>query len=326
MDQKTEEDPDDFYSEDDDFDDSMDNSNTEEKKSSQEKETSIGWQNIELDDLEQGRQIGGGGFALVYKGKWRGRSVALKTLFDPNFANVKDEYFDELRVMASIKHENIVRLLGACVQPPKLYFVMELCGNTLYHLIHLSTDDLSPKLLCNWAADVASALNYLHTLRPSITHRDLKSQNVLLSRNGRSVKLCDFGLVSTRKKAAGTPQYMAPELIEERSFNCSVDVYAFGIMLWEMFTRQVPFDGWDPFDIIKKVVKGERPEIPETGCPTKIKEIIKECWKHEASQRPSSGSLVHTLRNLAKNLRDVTHVKEMKMGGVVDSLDALLLK
>jgi serine/threonine-protein kinase CTR1 len=283
-----------------------------------------GWKEIKEEELEQGPQIGGGGFALVYRGRYKGRSVALKTLFDPNFDQIKDEYFDELRVMARLKHPCIVELVGACVRPPRLFFVMELCGQTLYRLVHIERREPGQKRLCNLAADVASALAYMHSRRPSVTHRDIKSQNVLLSRDGTRAKLCDFGLVSTRKRGAGTPHYMAPELIQERPYNCSVDVYAFGILLWEMFTRRIPFDGWDPSDIVRKVIAGERPELPETGLPNCARTLIPKCWHQDAMRRPHANILEKELREAAGRMREVSHVAEMKSGGALDSMDALM--
>ena len=100
--------------------------------------------------------------------------------------------------------------------------------------------------------DIAEGIHYLHTRRPLIVHRDLKTHNSLIDRTG-TVKLCDFGLVTTRNTTAGTPNYMAPELLSDKSFNKAVDVYAFGMMLWEMFTRQVPFHGWRAEDIKEHV-------------------------------------------------------------------------
>lgn len=77
-------------------------------------------------------------------------------------------------------------------------------------------------------------MQYLHGQSPAIVHRDLKTHNLLIDYGGR-IKVCDFGLVSTRSKCAGTPNYMAPELLRSgTSFSKKVDVYAFGILLWEV--------------------------------------------------------------------------------------------
>lgn len=98
-----------------------------------------GWNHLDFErDIEIGDRIGGGGVGVIYKGWFHDEPVALKTLFDPRVDDkLKKEYMDELLVMSKVKHSNIVSFLGACMVPPNLCFVMELCDNSLYHLIHV---------------------------------------------------------------------------------------------------------------------------------------------------------------------------------------------
>ena len=87
-------------------------------------EDDSGWTRISIKDIDMGREIGGGGVALVYEGHFRDEPVALKTLFDPKVdAALQKEYLDELLVMASLKHRNVVRFIGGCVDPPDLYYL-----------------------------------------------------------------------------------------------------------------------------------------------------------------------------------------------------------
>ena len=87
-------------------------------------EDDAGWTRISIKDIDMGREIGGGGVALVYEGYFRDEPVALKTLFDPKVdAALQKEYLDELLVMASLKHRNVVRFIGGCVDPPDLYYL-----------------------------------------------------------------------------------------------------------------------------------------------------------------------------------------------------------
>jgi serine/threonine protein kinase len=145
--------------------------------------------------------------------------------------------------------------------------------------------------------DVAYAMEYLHALRPAIIHRDLKSHNVLRAFNG-VMKVCDFGLVTTKTAQAGTPAYMAPgkllfmvdcsrmvtelyscaELIDGRSFNKSVDVYAFGILLWEILARQVPFYMVELYDLYDRVKAGDRPRLSSAACSRQCSNLISDCW------------------------------------------------
>ena len=179
-----------------------------------------GWEHINFDEIELGERIGGGGVGIIYNGWFRGSPVALKTLFDNRIGeDLKREYMDELLVMSKVKHSNIVQFLGACMTPPNLCFVMEMCNCSLYNLLHEERATFSMKENVTMATDIASAMEYLHALTPAIIHRDLKSHNVLRASNG-SLKVCDFGLVKIKNTTAGTPAYMAPELIENRSAQC----------------------------------------------------------------------------------------------------------
>ena len=198
-----------------------------------------GWKEIAFEELEVGRQIGGGGVGIVYDGWWGEKPAALKTLFDSRVdEQLKQEFMDELLVMSKLSHPNVVELYGACVQPPNLCICMELCSCSLFDMLHKQQTYATDGQRVRMAIDVAAGMNYLHELKPAIIHRDLKSANVLVSDSG-TLKLCDFGLVRTRITVAGTPAYMAPELLQGAPFSKSVDVYAFGIIACEIFASQV---------------------------------------------------------------------------------------
>ena len=145
----------------------------------QTKQCGVLWKHVSPEELELGQLIGGGGFAVVYEGYWRGRHVAMKTLFDPRVSDkLKQEFMDELHVMSALSHPNIVELLAANTKPPKLVIVMELCDRSLAQLLHQTQEDLSQEVLVGLAADIASGLHYLHTRDPAIIHRDIKSPNI----------------------------------------------------------------------------------------------------------------------------------------------------
>ena len=253
------------------------------------------WEAIDVNDIEFGARIGGGGFAVVYEGWWKDKAVALKAMFDPRADDAqKREYMDELHVMSQVKHEHIVRLFGACTRPPKLCMVMELCEQSLFDFLHrhnmaggsgVPAQQATEHELIGVAAKVADAMAYLHGLSPAIIHRDMKSQNVLLTAD-LSPKLCDFGLVASKVVSAGTPSYMAPELLDGKAFSKKVDVYAFGIMLWEMLARQMPFQCYPAFEIKEKVLAGERPAVPYSVWSEPIVDIIERAWHKRPGCRP----------------------------------------
>lgn len=102
------------------------------------------WANIDFDEIELGERIGGGGVGIIYKGWWRNKPVALKTLFDARISHdLKKEYMDELIVMSKVDHSNIVKFLGACMTPPNLCFIMELCECSLFDIIHVKKSQSS---------------------------------------------------------------------------------------------------------------------------------------------------------------------------------------
>lgn len=284
-----------------------------------------GWAHIDFDkELEVGDRIGGGGVGVIYKGWFKNEPVALKTLFDARVGDdLKKEYMDELLVMSKVRHSNIVTFLGACMVPPNLCFVMEMCEASLFALLHENRLKFTSHEKMQMAVDVGSAMEYLHSLKPSIIHRDLKSHNVLRAMDGK-LKVCDFGLVSVKHTQAGTPAYMAPELLENKHFNKSVDVYAFGVLLNELFTGEVPFFGIDLMTIRERCISGERPHMPSYGIPPKVQCLIVQCWSQNSEDRPGYCDVVDDLLEIYDTLPEETFVDNMENAGSADALDSLL--
>ena len=225
-------------------------------------------------------KIGGGGIGVIHKGYFNNNAVAIKTLFNPRVTNeVKAEYMDELLVMSKLKHSNIVEFLGACMTPPNLCFVMELCQTSVFEILHVNREAIDEHESTRIAVDVGYAMEYLHSLKPCVIHRDLKSHNVLRDYNG-VYKLCDFGLVMVKNTAAGTPAYMPPELLQGRTFNRSVDVYSFGIFMNELLTQEIPFTQLDLGEVRRRIIAGERPPLPSLygNRDSRSVQLIKRCW------------------------------------------------
>lgn len=280
--------------------------------------TGTQWTHIDPEELDIGQRIGGGGFAIVYEGHWKGKHVALKTLFDPRVGDkLKQEFMDELHVMSSLSHPNCVDLYAANTRPPKLVIVMELCDRSMYQFLHQTNEPLSNELAIRMATDTAAGLAHLHEQTPSIIHRDIKSMNLLLTVD-KVVKLCDYGLVTTKVTAAGTPSYMAPELLQSRPFSKKVDVYAFAIILWELFKREVPWAGYAPMEVRTMVLEGERPDVPTVDCPYMVRGLMRRCWNEKAEMRPN---FIDILVELNAWEPPINHVA--MLASVGDSLDSL---
>jgi serine/threonine protein kinase len=203
------------------------------------------------------------------------------------------------RAVPQMQHPNVLRFVGVCCEPPNLCIVAEyLTGGSVFDLLHGGSRlpagtpgplRLSPQLALQLAADVAAGMEYLHS--QVIIHRDLKSANLLLDQHDR-VKVADFGvarrLASTGDMTAetGTYRWMAPEVIKHAKYDQRIDVYSFGIILWELFTSQLPYDGMPSLSAAAAVVEnGLRPAIP-AEVPPAVAGLMQRCWAGDATQRP----------------------------------------
>jgi len=258
---------------------------------------------IDYSELEIYEEIGKGGFAIIYKGKWRGTDVAIKKLFDPNITEAQmEEVRNEILTMATLRHPKITLLLGICRKPPNICIVMEYCKMSLFSLLHLTKIDVPLPVRLRIARDAASAYVFMHA--SGVVHRDLKSHNILMGDNSQ-VKLCDFGL--TRYKSdlnkgsmqySGTPAYMALELFQKKGYDEKVDIFAFGTLLWELVTREVPYEGLDPDLIKKKLLEGAALPLPY-NCPPEVVTLINDCRSNVPSKRPSFEHILKILEKVA---------------------------
>lgn len=205
----------------------------------------------EIDEIALLECIGRGEYGEVYKAKWRFTDVAAK-----KFYRIED-FNDEVNVLRNIRHPNIVLLMAICKNPPILVTEYMDQGNLSTFLS--SPVVLSMNQLVKLALDVAKGLIFLHTASPPLLHRDLKSANCLIDSTFH-VKICDFGLAQAKEStlkdtaAFGTFPYMAPEVITEQKYSVKSDIYAFGILLWEILHRARPFAELAPVQIVYQVV------------------------------------------------------------------------
>ena len=156
---------------------------------------------------------------------------------------------------------------------------MELCDKSVFEILHINREFVDEVEAIRMATDIGYAMEYLHSLKPAVIHRDIKSHNVL--RDYRGVyKICDFGLVMVKNTAAGTPAYMPPELLLNKPFNRSVDVYSFGILLNEILTKEIPFTQLDMSEVRRKIIGGERPALPSlySNSLSRTERLITKCW------------------------------------------------
>ncbi|KAG2488376.1 hypothetical protein HYH03_013065 [Edaphochlamys debaryana] len=275
------------------------------------------------------RVLGKGTFGRVLEGTLNGMPVAVKQMGDL-FEGVSDEktyaFVQELEVLARCEHPNIVRLLAACVKPPKPCIVMELMATSLDKVLYgRGRGSLLPlDLVLHIGMEIAQGLDYLH---PTVMHRDLKPANVLLNdptSDRPVVKLSDFGIsrlrhsmLVTQNPEAGTPAYVAPECfdVDVWQFNHKVDIYAFGVLLWEMLAGVQPWSGLEPVNIAMHVTMlGKRLPMPPEEAPgsskerwpLKVKQLIEECWDKDPLRRPAAMELLKRLA-LVRNALEGGH-------------------
>jgi serine/threonine protein kinase len=182
-------------------------------------------------------------------------------------------------------------LVAAATAPYMVIVTKFMSGGNLFHLIHSGTvsDDL---VFLRIVADVASAMAYLHSCEPPVVHRDLTSPNVLIDADGRA-HVSDFGLAKIKHPQLlpsgqrGNLSWLAPEALYQTAFEMPCDVYSFGVILWEVTTRLVPYAGCSRHEIETAKRAGNAPgPIPE-ACPPAILQLIELCLHINPASRPS---------------------------------------
>ncbi|GAM20862.1 hypothetical protein SAMD00019534_040370 [Acytostelium subglobosum LB1] len=263
---------------------------------------------IDESNLKFQTLLGVGASGKVYKGLYKGGTVAIKVL--KSFTNEKDvlEFKKEFQIVSSLKSPSVVHFHGAVIKD-KLCIVMELCSRgSLFHILQDKTIRFTWTEFFNLALQAISSLNSLHTWSPQILHRDLKSLNLLVTEDW-VVKICDFGLsrfdtgsnLETLGKLRGTYAYVAPEVYFGNKYTVKSDVYSMGMIVWEMIYRcingehQFPFQEYPQlkFDfqiLIASAKKDLRPTFP-AATPKCLIDIVSQALLKDFALRPTAEHL-----------------------------------
>ncbi|OVA19312.1 Protein kinase domain [Macleaya cordata] len=262
---------------------------------------------IDLRKLNMGMAFAQGAFGKLYKGTYNGEDVAIKILErpenSPERAQLMEQQFQqEVMMLATLRHPNIVRFIGACRKPMVWCIVTEYArgGSVRQFLMRRQNRSVPLRLAVKQALDVARGMAYVHGL--GFIHRDLKSDNLLISAD-KSIKIADFGVARIEVQTegmtpeTGTYRWMAPEMIQHRPYTQKVDVYSFGIVLWELITGMLPFQNMTAVQAAFAVVnKGVRPIVPNDCLPV-LSEIMTRCWDANPEVRPPFTEVVRMLEN-----------------------------
>ncbi|XP_059677518.1 bone morphogenetic protein receptor type-1A isoform X4 [Gavia stellata] len=294
--------------------------------------------------IQMVRQVGKGRYGEVWMGKWRGEKVAVKVFFTTEEAS----WFRETEIYQTVlmRHENILGFIAADIKGTgswtQLYLITDYHENgSLYDFLKCTT--LDNRALLKLAYSAACGLCHLHTEiygtqgKPAIAHRDLKSKNILIKKNGTCC-IADLGLavkfnsdtnevdvpLNTR---VGTKRYMAPEVLDE-SLNKNhfqpyimADIYSFGLIIWEMARRcvtggiveeyQLPYYDMVPndpsYEDMREVVcvKRLRPVVSNRWnsdeCLRAILKLMSECWAHNPASRLTALRIKKTLAKMVES-------------------------
>ncbi|XP_077986365.1 uncharacterized protein LOC144440827 [Glandiceps talaboti] len=263
---------------------------------------------IERTEIVMRHKLGGGQYGEVYEAVWKrhNKTIAVKTLKEETMQ--MDEFMKEASVMKEIKHPNLVQLLGVCTREPPFYIITEFMphGNLLDYLRENNEETLPAVTLMYIATQVASAMAYLEEKK--FIHRDLAARNCLIGEN-HSVKVADFGLARlmtgdtyTAQAGAKFPiKWTAPESLAYNKFSIKSDIWAFGILLWEIATYGMsPYPGVELTQVYEMLEGGYRMDRPD-GCPAEVHKLMKKCWMWDAADRPTFEDIHHDLNTMFQN-------------------------
>ena len=287
----------------------------------------VNLQNIPSSVFTIEESLGEGGYGTVYKGFWHGIEVAVKQLHLQTLSkNLLADFERETKLMAQAQFPSIVRLYGVCLEPGHYAMIMEyLPKGSLYEVLHNAEEPLPwNPVRWNIALDISKGLSYLHSQQ--IIHRDLKSPNVLLD-NYYHAKISDFGLSTVKfetskieneiesprqKRLIGSTRWLAPELFKPGiTANKASDMFSYGMVLWEIASRKVPFQEASNEQLVISWIKEDTRETIPLDCPKEYESIIKTCWA-TPDKRPSADKILSILQQSSAVLETENKLTQKK--------------
>jgi tRNA A-37 threonylcarbamoyl transferase component Bud32 len=268
---------------------------------------------IDRSAITLGKTIGHSSFGMVNEGRLNGTKVAVKTISrDPKNKKGDDieAFKKEAALNCKLRHPNVVLFMGICVQEREVCIVTELMarGNVrdlLVGPVQGKSVKLEWSVRLQWGVDTAQGMAYLHSLNPPMIHRDLKTTNLLVDR-GMNCRIADFGLSRFQAddkimSAVGTVQFAAPEVLRHEKYTEKADLFSFGTVLWELYTRKRIFKNMPQIEVYKAVIGGHMPAVPG-DCDERYAKLIRNCWHLDPSKRPSFREVLDRLGPLGDEL------------------------
>lgn len=246
------------------------------------------------------QKIGEGSFgkAILVKSIEDGRQYVIKEINISRMSNKeREESRREVAVLANMKHPNIVQYRESFEENGSLYIVMDYCeGGDLFKRINAQKGILFQEdQILDWFVQICLALKHVHDRK--ILHRDIKSQNIFLTKDG-TVQLGDFGIarvlnstVELARTCIGTPYYLSPEICENKPYNNKSDIWALGCVLYEMCTLKHAFEAGNMKNLVLKIISGSFPPV-SLHYSYDLRSLLSQLFKRNPRDRPSVNSIL----------------------------------
>ncbi|NWT00140.1 NEK1 kinase, partial [Mionectes macconnelli] len=253
-----------------------------------------------MDKYIKIRKIGEGSFgkAILVKAKENGQQYVIKEINISKMSNKeREESRREVAVLANMKHPNIVLYRESFEENGCLYIVMDYCeGGDLFKKINAQKGVLfSEDQILDWFVQICLALKHIHDRK--ILHRDIKSQNIFLTKDG-TIQLGDFGIARVLNSTAelartciGTPYYLSPEICQNKPYNNKSDIWALGCVLYEMCTLKHAFEAGNMKNLVLKIISGPFPPV-SVHYSYDLRNLLSQLFKRNPRNRPSVNSIL----------------------------------
>ncbi|XP_052442743.1 serine/threonine-protein kinase Nek1 isoform X6 [Carassius gibelio] len=253
-----------------------------------------------MDKYERLKKIGEGSFgkAILVKSRTDGRQYVIKEIGISRMSNKeRQESRKEVAVLANMSHPNIVQYKESFEESGCLYIVMDYCeGGDLFKKINNQRGTLFPEeQILDWLVQICLALKHVHDRK--ILHRDIKSQNIFLTKDG-TIQLGDFGIarvlnstVELARTCIGTPYYLSPEICENKPYNNKSDIWALGCVLYEMCTLKHAFEAGNMKNLVLKIIRGSYPPV-SVHYSQDLRSLLAQLFKRNPRERPSVSAIL----------------------------------
>ncbi|XP_060739306.1 serine/threonine-protein kinase Nek1 isoform X3 [Tachysurus vachellii] len=252
-----------------------------------------------MDKYEKVKKIGEGSFgkAILVRSREDGHQYVIKEIGISKMSNKeRQESRKEVAVLANMSHPNIVQYKESFEESGCLYIVMDYCeGGDLFKKINSQKGPFPEEQILDWFVQICLALKHVHDRK--ILHRDIKSQNIFLTKDG-TVQLGDFGIarvlnstVELARTCIGTPYYLSPEICENKPYNNKSDIWALGCVLYEMCTLKHAFEAGNMKNLVLNIIRGSYPPV-SVHYSQDLRALLGLLFKRNPRERPSVSAIL----------------------------------